>query len=318
MSVSPTSNAIPAQADDPADAPTQLSLWERVSFGAVRWSMAALVACLGLNLTYRLGRVFGTLEWLINFKRRRRFCARMVQFYPEGVSANRVRRSCREFFMHARCDRMFFLILDCLSRERAISLFSMDRRELLDEALADGSGVHIAMSHLGPHHVFSIMMCLLGYKMAGVRERRESGLRRYVQQRYCRRFPEYAGFRLFFSGTYPRDIYRALQEGYVLASAMDVARRHAPNQRMEAVTMFGKEHHFLSGPLRIATRSGATVFPGFILPEGGFRYRFVMDKAIFDPKKSTNNEETVRSAMSAYATSVEKAIRRYPAHITRI
>ncbi len=326
MSSSASSAIAPTPTDAGQSSRADLSLWERLSFGTVRWAMAAVLACLGLTTVYRLGRMFGTLEWLIDYKRRRRFAARMQRVYPEGVSRRRIRRTCREFFMHSRCDKLFFLILDCLPRERAISLFSIERRELLDKALAGGGGVYIAMAHHGPHHVASTLMCLLGYKVAGVREGKESGLRRYVQQRYRLRFPEFAHMRTFFAGTYPRNIYRCLQEGYVLGSAMDVARPHAPNQRMEIVTIFGEQRRFLSGPLRIAIRSKVTVLPGFALPQGNFRYCLVLGEPLWRQPPAgdrrhndvEDEEGAVRRVMAAYAAGVEKYVRRHPAHITRI
>jgi len=309
---------MPAAKGATAHSPADLSLWERVSFSTIRTAMAMLLACVGLSTVYRFGRWFGTLEWLINYRRRRRFAEVMSGVFEGGLSGGRLRRQCREFFMHSRCDKLFFLILDCLPRERAVSLFSIEPRELLDDALADGRGAYIALAHLGPHHVAGVLMCLLGYKVAGVRDRSESGLRRYVEQRYRQKYPEFRRMRMFYAGSYPRNIYRCLREGYVLGSAMDVARRRHPNQKTETVTIFGEDRGFISGPLRVAIRSKVTVLQGFVLPQGGFRYRFVLQGPLVLPDDQPNEERAVQHAMSAYAANVEKYIRRYPAHVTRI
>ena len=61
----------------PARAPghPDVSLWERLSFAIAHALAAALLFCLSLPGLYRFGRCLGTLEWLVNYKRRRRFTA---------------------------------------------------------------------------------------------------------------------------------------------------------------------------------------------------------------------------------------------------
>lgn len=337
-----SASAAPGGVAAPGSAP--LTCWERTAFGAVRAAMAAAVAAFGLGGVYAIGRGFGTLEWLINHKRRRRFAEAMKRVFPEGAPPAAVRRWCREFVCQTRCDKLFFLILDCVPRERAASLFSVEPRRLLDEPLARGRGVYVALAHHGAHHVGGTLLCLLGYKVAGVRDAHEGGLRRYAQERFRQKLPDLPQMRMFFSETFPRALFRCLKEGYVLGSAIDVSRVRGPNQKTEIVTLFGERREFLSGPMRIALRTGAAVLQGFVLREPGFRYRLVLEGPLVEPLSNPGDrppaglgvegafqtgqrpvplergreDDAVAAAMQRYAANVERQVRARPDQISRI
>lgn len=232
-----------------------------------------------------LGQWFGTLEWLINFKRRRKFAKALKVVLGEKYSGSARRRWTRDYFMRSRCDKMFYMILDCLDRKKAESLFTITNRDLLDKILARGKGVHLAMSHHGPHHVAGMLLALCGYKAAAVRDRKEGGLRRYVQNRFDKLYPEFKRLRVLFADSYPREIYRCFQEGYIVGSAMDVSRVRKSHQKSEEFTIFGQPRPIVSGPFHIAYRRGAPVVQAFMIPEDNFRYRFELVEVLLDPTK---------------------------------
>ncbi len=306
----------PAKAD--AEPPVDPGVWARFSYTAVRAVMAVVVAGLGLRGCYLLGRAFGTLEWCVNHKRRRRFRQAVGHIHPDGMPAARQRRHCREYFMHARCDKLFELILECLPPGRVASLFSIEPREPLDNSLQRHGGVYVALAHHGAHHIGGIMLSLLGYKVAGVRDRAESGLRRYVQDRYRRRFPEFRHLRIFFTDTYPRKILRCLQEGYVLGSAIDSVRTRHPNQSTHEASLFGQPRHFLSGPIRIALRAKVDILQGFVIPRGNFRYALVLKGPLLEANKGESEEAAIATVVQRYAHTAEQVMRETPEHISRI
>ena len=231
-----------------------VSPWEHLSFTVVHTLMAGLLRWLSLPGLYQLGRFFGTLEWLVDYRRRRRFSRAWERTVGRRPEPRERRRASREFFVRARCDKLFYLIFDCIPRDLARSLFSIGNRALLDEALAAGRGAYVALSHHGPHHIAAMFLALLGYKTAGVRDRHEGGLRRYVQRRFDQLHPEFQRLRVLYADGYPRDVYRCLRDGFVVGSAMDVSRVRDRNQKAEEVTIFGEKRAFLSGPLRVAIR----------------------------------------------------------------
>ncbi len=295
-----------------------ITWWENASFTATHALLSAVLSCLSLRGLYRLGRLFGTLEWLTNYKRRRRFAVIYENVLGRRPAPTERRRATREHFRRTRCDKLFYLIFDRIGRDEAMALFSIRNKDMLDEASRRGRGVYLAMSHHGPHHIAGMLMALHGYKAAAVRDRKEGGMRRWVQDRFDRLYPEFRRMRVLFADAYPRDIYRCFREGYVLGSAMDVGRVRRPNQKAEEVTVLGEKRPFLSGPLRVALRCGAPVLQAFIVPQEHFRYRLDVVKTLIDPETVDDEDAAVTAAMAEYAANVEQYLRTTPAFITRI
>jgi len=296
----------------------KVTFWESASFTAAHAVASGLLLGLGLSGLYRFARLFGTLEWLINFKRRRRFGAALEEALGRRPTPTERRRHTREFFMRTRCDKLFYLILDRIPRKRATRLLDIGNQPVLDEAVGRGRGVYVALSHHGPQHVIAMLFALRGYKTAGVRDRNEGAIRRFVQQRLDQRYPDLPKARMLFADSYPREIYRCLQDGYVLGSAMDVHRPRDPQQTTEEVVIFGQTRRFPSGPLRIALRCRCPALQAFIIPQRDFRYRLEIVGTLLDPDRIDNEPAAVAQAMRTYAANVERQVRAQPSLLSRI
>lgn len=316
MTTSPIASSLSPEAH-PSKA-DRVSLWEYVSFTVIHSIVAGLLLILSLDGLYRFGRMFGTAEWLINYRRRRRFEAALAGVLEHTPTPAERRKATREFFMRNRCDRIFYLIFDRLGRDKAMSLLTIENKDLLDTALARGRGVYVAMSHHGPYHVVAMLVALHGYRTAAVRDRREGGIRRYIQDRFDRLYPEFQRMRVIFEDDFPREIFRCLQEGFVLGSAMDVHRVRRPNQKAEEVTIFGEKRQFLTGPLMIALRCKTPVLQAFVLPEPGFRYRFRIVGMLADPEKVEDEAAAAGQTLRTYAANVERYVRAAPSLLSRI
>jgi lauroyl/myristoyl acyltransferase len=284
--------------------------WESISFTVVHTTVSLLLTVMGLSGVYRLGRAFGTLEWLVNRNRRRRFLAALDHISEVPPTLAQRRTACRKYFTQTRCDKMFYLLFDRIPRETARELLIIHNESLLQTAVARGRGVYGALSHHGPHHVIGLLMPLRGYNIAGVRDRQEGGLRRFVQDRLDRLYPEFRRTRFLYADSF--------EDGYIVASAMDVSRVRSDKQRKEEITIFGERRAFVSGPLRIALRCGATVLQAFILARDDFRYEVHFVDTLVDPDDVSDEDESVRRALETYARNVERYVRAYPSQMTRL
>lgn len=297
---------------------TQLGWWPQLSFAVAHATVRGLLIVLTLPGLYHFGRAFGTLEYIINRRRRKRFARALARVLGRPPTSSERRRETREFFIQSRCNKMFYLIFDCIPQEKAIEIFSIGNQALFDKCFERGCGIYLALSHHGPQHVIAMFLALQGYKTAGVREENESALRRYVQARFDRKHPEFQRLRIIFSGRFPREIFRCFRDGYVLGSQMDVGRVRDSSQKTEVVEMFGEQRSFLTGPLRIAYRCGTPVLQAFVFLERGFRYRLEIVGTLFDPEQNLDEDAVIARAMPAYATCVTKYVRESPSLITRI
>ena len=310
--------SVPTESSKTLESLSPLTVWESISFTLTHMFLCVLFALVSLRGLYQIGRLFGTLEWIINFKGRRRFARVLKRVFGRSLTGAQRRRWTRDFFMRSRCDRMFYLIFDRIDRKKALSLFTIGNRDVLDHALSGGRGVSMAMSHHGPHHVAGMFLALSGYKVTAVRDRKEGGLRRFVQNRFDRLYPEFQRMEVLFADSYPRDIYRCLREGYIVGSAMDVGRIRVAHKKSDEMIVFGEKRPCVSGPFRIAYRCGAPVLQAFIISESGFRYRFEIAETILDPADAVDEESAVRKAISAYAANIEKYVRQTPSLVTRM
>ena len=262
--------------------------------------------------------MFGMLEYLANHNRRRRFGLAMERALGCAPSAADRRKQTREYFMRSRCDKLFYLIFDIIPRDKALSLLSITNKDRLDAAMARGNGVYLAMSHHGAYHALGMLLAMNGYKTVGVRDANEGALRRYVQDRFERRYPDFHQMRVLYSGAYPREIYRCYKDGYIVGSAMDIARVRDGKQRTEEVAIFGEKRGFLSGPMRVAIRCGAPVLQGFVGPMGNFRYHLDIVETLAEPGEVCDEDATVAQAIKTYAANVEKYVRQAPSLMSRI
>ena len=298
----------------------QLSWFTRAKFAIVRgfvFGWARLFSLKGLHL---LGRWFGTAEYLINFRRRERCRRELQRVFPERLDQARERKITRNYFRRTRCDKLYYLIFDRLPRDKIMRRIRWHGRQHLDAGLERGRGVYVMLSHHGSHHVAGLLMALLGYHCAGVRDRNEGAIRMYVQEKYAQTFPEYAAVRMLYADSFPRDIFRCFQENRVVGSALDVNRVRGVTLKTCPVEMFGERRDFLTGTLQIALRCGATICQAFVVSRPNFYFRLIVRPPFHVPEDGDGPEspELVGQLMQQYADGIAEHMREHPDHLSRI
>lgn len=288
----------------------------RIAF--VRGFLMGWSRLFSLSGLYLLGRVFGTLEYWIAYKRRRRAHVKLRSLFKDEQSPGWYRRMTWRYFMRVRCDKMFYAIMDRIPRGKLMNRIKFIGRENLDNALARGNGLYVALNHFGAHHVAGLMTALLGYQLVGVRDPRESPVRRYIQEKYRETFPEVAGMEMFMASSFPRAIYRAFKQNKLVASLLDVDRSRGDNTKTHPVRFFGETREFLVGPIQIAIRCGATTVQGFIESRKHFYYRLTATPPLIDPEAITGEEQAIADTMQSYADGVERFVREHPDHVMNI
>ncbi len=296
----------------------QVGLSDRVKFNFVRGMFALLMRLMGLRGLYWFGCVFGTCEWLINYRLRRRVSARLKEMLGNERSDREISRATHRYFTRLRCDKILYLIFDSIPRKKILNRTTFVGQEYIDAALRGGKGVYILLSHHGAHHVAALLMALQGYKTAGVRDRKESALRRYVQWKYSQTFPEYQHLRWFFADGFPRGVYRCFHENFVVGTALDVNRDRGKHLKTVRVTLFGQPQNFLTGTAQIALRCGAPILQGFVVSCKDFRFKLVVKEPLVDPAEAADTPECLQRIMQSYVDNIEAHVRHYPCHISKV
>jgi len=288
----------------------------RVAF--IRVFYSTWVRVLGLSSLYRFGQWFGTMEYLTDIRRRRRVHRKLVSMFKDGMSARERRRIVWRYFMRVRCDKIFYTFMDRVPRGKLMNRVKLIGRENIDNALARGRGTYIALCHFGSHHVAGLMMALLGYNIAGVRDARESHVRRYIQQKYRDTFPEVSRMKMYLASSFPRGIFRQLADNGIVASLLDVDRRRGETARMHAAPFFGDTREFLLGPIQIALRSGAPTLQGFVVSRRDFYYQMIVLPPLSDDLSDGDENERTVAILRRYAANVEQFAREHPDHVMNI
>ncbi|HNQ21523.1 MAG TPA: hypothetical protein PKK06_00340 [Phycisphaerae bacterium] len=295
-----------------------LSWWQHLSFALVDWLLWGICRLLTLKGVYGFGCAFGSVEWLINYKRRRRFAVALERVLGRPPTPAERRREGRFFVQRTRCAKIFSLLVARLPRDQVVGLLTITNRELLEAALARRRGVYLALSHHGDHHAVGTLLVLAGYRIAVVRDRDEGGVRAYVEQQFRRLHPDIEVPPILAADVFPRRIYRCLHEGRILMSLMDVTNLRRANLRTHTVRVSGGERKFLVGPMQIALRCGAPILQGFLATEPGFRYRLEVVDTLLDPEQVTDAEADIRAAIERYAARVEGYGYQQPGLLSRI
>ncbi len=307
------------RAHQAAEEVADLGWFACAKFEVARGFLALWMRCFGLTGLYHFGRFFGTCEWLINYKLRRRYRRRLIFLFGKGhFPRSTMRRLARAWFVRNRCDKIFYLVFDRIPKTRLLNRIEFIGRHHIDDGLARGKGVYAAMPHVGTHHIAGVLMAILGYKVAGVRDRKEGASRQYMQQIFSKRYPEVAAIKIFFAEEYPRDLFRCFKENYVLGTALDVDRQRAPHLKRQTVTLFGQEREWLTGTLQIALRCGATIIPGFWVSLPNYHFQLIAHPPLVDPDAARDEPEIVAEAMQRYAEKIEAHVREHPDHISKV
>lgn len=299
-------------APKPIPATTRLRIW------FVRSFLLTWIRCFSLSGLYQLGRFFGLLEYLVDYKRRRRVSAKLYSLFKDERTVAWRRGVARKYFMRIRCDKMFYIIMDRIPRGKLMNRIKLKGKENIDRALADGRGLYVALCHFGSHHIAGLMMALLGYELAGVRDQKESAVRRYIQQKYRETFLEVSAMQMFAATSFPRGIYRHLQDNKIVASLLDADRKRGEHTKTYPATIFGEQRAFLIGPLQIAIRCGSKTLQGFVVSRRNFYYQLIVTESLIDPDTVVDEAETLSQVIQRYADGVEAFARRHPDHLMNI
>ena len=301
-----------------ADLTASIGWYDRAKFALVRGLLTAILRLVGLGGLYRLCCVFGACEWLLLVSVRRRVKAKLRQMLGKRLSEKQIAAATYRFFTRLRCDKTIYLIFDKIPKHKILERIEFENWHHMDDALQRGAGVYVMISHYGSNYLAALMMALKGYRLAGVRDRKESALRWYVRARYAQTFPEFRRLRMYFADGFPRGLYRSLRENWVVATALDVGRERARNQGTVKIRLFGQEYTFLTGTAQIAVRCGSPIMQGFVVSCRDFRFRVVIREPLWDPRTGPQNEQTaLEQMMGRYAANIEDLLQQYPCHISK-
>jgi lauroyl/myristoyl acyltransferase len=293
-----------------------LSLYVRIKYMIVRMFLLMIVKPAGLDGLYRFGQFFGYCEYLIQYKKKRRIRRRMKHIFGRPLSKKEVNRIVRRYIIRIRCDKMIYTIMDKIDRKDLVSRVEILNREYLENAISRKKGTFFMFSHQGSHHLGGIFLILSGFQVMGLRDPKESKLRRFIQNEFEKTFPEFKDLEITPNDSFARNFFHAFKDNRIVAAAMDTWRTRE-NVRTVEVKIFGHKREIMSGMTHIALRSHASILVGFIISLPCYRYQIILHPLLNDPDKDTDAPETVQRVMQDYVKIIEEHVQKYPCHISK-
>jgi lauroyl/myristoyl acyltransferase len=209
-----------------------------------------------------------------------------------------VGRVARRAFQNYGRMLMDFLLMGSLTPEELIGRVTVGGRDHLDEALAHGRGVIMAVPHMGSWDMAGSYAGALGYPISAVAERFPGSLNDAVistRQRF--------GLNVIMLGrSAVRGITDALKANHVVALLCDLEQ--GPGV---AVSFFGRKAIVPGGPAALALKTGAALMPACQYSTGPSRYHIHMERRL-DLEPSETKEDVMQRVVERF----EQFIRERP------
>jgi KDO2-lipid IV(A) lauroyltransferase len=281
----------------------RLSHWlEYAVFKAVFGTFAALPYGLALRFGARLGEVF----YLLDRRRRRIALINLKLAFPEKSVDEHLRIlrvSCRNLGRTAA----EFCQLNHLNAARVAELVEIPDRdawELVQRHARETGGIAVT-AHLGNWELLAYTQGLLGDPISVVHRR----IKNPLVDAAVARVRGGAGTPSIAKKSAARAALEILKRKGMLASPVD---QNQTARYGVFVDFFGRPASTISGVARLAMRTGAVMFPAFLVRQGETERHQLLILPEIQVAHSGNRESDVRETTQRCARVVEEMIRNYP------
>ena len=293
---------------------------QRIIRLAIVWAVALLQALAGV-LPWRLGVALGGRVGWLAFAAlpgaRRRALAHLAIAFPDGAGDSSVtldrclaadhRAIARRSFVNLGRSAFEVLMLSRRSHPPIERLCAIEGEERLKAALAAGRGVIFLTGHLGNWELMAALVTRRGYPASVVAtpvydprlDRRLVDARaRHGVHTISRGSPSAA-----------RHLLSGLRRNAILGMLID----QDTDVDGVFVPFFGRPAYTPAGPAALALKTGAPVIFGFILREGAFRHRLILQGPV-ELIRTGDPALDIRENTARFTREIERFIRSHPDH----
>jgi KDO2-lipid IV(A) lauroyltransferase len=220
-----------------------------------------------------------------------------------GIGQPMVGRLVRRSFQNIGKNLMEFMQLPRMSPETLHQLVTLEGREHIDKALAQGRGAIILTAHFGNWELLGASLLAHGYTIRGItRQLRSKRLEAIVSS-----YREKVGWQGIDRDRAVREVLRCLNRNELIAILADVDT----HTRGIFVDFFGKPAYTPYSPVAFALKTGAAILPTFIVRQPDNSHRAIIE-APLPLQQSGEKEEDLLVNTQQFTKVIESYIRRYP------
>lgn len=267
--------------------------------------LGAVARALPFDAASALGAGLGRLAFVLVRRRRHIAIENIRRALGDPVSGVPALEIARRAFTQIGRTFVEFLALPALGRERLLARVTLEGFEPVLERGAHGQGIVFVTGHYGNWELFGAALRQRGVPLEYLLPPQSNpGSDAYFDavRRRLGIEPVKVGFGM-------RNALRALQKGHAVGLLADQDARRIGIH----VAFFGRPASTLTGPARLALRSGCPIGVAFVERAGGGRFRGRL-VALLTARAGANEEEEVLRLTREIAALTEDAVRRHPDH----
>ncbi len=275
----------------------------------VRWLLFLLPFRWGFSLI----KLIGTADYYLSGHKRdivaRNLC--MVFADRDDLWAQSV---VKKYIQNHYVNQLQIMIFPAMSNRNMGQYHTFEGIENLDNALRVGKGCILAHAHFGPAQMPLHLLGVMGYPMMQVGHLIDDSLSfigRNVAFRLRKIYEGKIRAQIVPASTYPRVLFRWLEQNGVLMMTGDGAGRGAYIGRQAAANLLGKTIPFAVGPFSLASRFASPVLPLFTIIEDDKRYRTIIGKPIV-PSENNSIKNRESAYLQEFIRIMEQYVRDYP------
>lgn len=271
-----------------------LSLLKIISF---------LVGHIPRTLTVLLGRLFGTLAYRLDKKRKKITIENITKAFGNEKRPEEIERIARGTFKNLAINALEFMRLPWLKPVDLDGYIDYVGLENLKRALAKKKGVIFCAAHFGNWELLAQFYALMGFPLDLVVRELDSPL----MEEFVRWVRVSHGNRVVSKKRSMRRLLKTLKDNGCVGIMMDQNVAHVEGV---FVDFFGTPACTNKGPAILAAASGASVLPTFILRAGN-THRVIIGEEITLDCAGDKELDAVKNT-AAFTRAIEDMIRKYP------
>ena len=214
-------------------------------------ALSAVLCALPYRLQYGIGYLLGQLGWLFTPKKRKRLAIGQILFCRITDDVEEAKRIAK-----ASVTRFGRMIVDVLRYPeikdgKYKEMFTMDGREYLEDAKADGKGAIMIALHSGNWELLGGILASEGYPLISVAMQQQGDADRFINE-YRTMMHQHVTYK-----TGVREMVKELHKGSFIGLIMD----QDPGDQGQLVPFFGYETLTPVGPAAMARMQDVPIIP---------------------------------------------------------
>ena len=265
-------------------------------------ALSAVLCALPYQLQYGIGYLLGQLGWLFTPKKRKRIAIGEILFCRITDDVEEAKRIAK-----ASVTRFGRMIVDVLRYPeikdgKYKEMFTMDGREYLEDAKADGKGAIMIALHSGNWELLGGILASEGYPLISVAMQQQGDADRFINE-YRTMMHQHVTYK-----TGVREMVKELHKGSFIGLIMD----QDPGDQGQLVPFFGYETLTPVGPAAMARMQDVPIIPVTIrFDEYTEKHKITVHPPIY-AEKTDDRKRDIAVTLTILNEWLEDYIRRYP------